>query len=272
MFARTLITLALFALGILASGAIEAQTPPYYVVRGIHPPVPAPFETVSLRFSQKDCSSFPREFRVEYVAGEIRVRLERVTGAICGLATTNYWHSEVRLGAFPSGTYTVDVADATGAAVPHFAPQRLTFQVVAPPVEPASSPTAPFMDFSGHWWNPGESGWGMTITQSASGQMFVVFFVYDSSGAPTWYVAPGGTWENPVSWRATLYRTSGPPLATFLDRTFNPDNVVRTPVGSLWLYLDSGPTAFESPDFERASASWLIDGSSTNRLIRRMRF
>jgi M6 family metalloprotease-like protein len=43
--------------------------------------------------------------------------------------------------------------------------------------------------YSGLWWVPAESGWGMSITQQA-GTNFMAWYTYDATGAPLWYVIP----------------------------------------------------------------------------------
>lgn len=40
--------------------------------------------------------------------------------------------------------------------------------------------------YTGLWWNPNESGWGMSITQHGN-MIFAVPYTYDSTGQPTWF-------------------------------------------------------------------------------------
>ncbi len=40
---------------------------------------------------------------------------------------------------------------------------------------------------TGMWWNPSESGWGITFTQQAN-IIFVALYTYDSTGTARWYV------------------------------------------------------------------------------------
>lgn len=52
-----------------------------------------------------------------------------------------------------------------------------------------------FTSFQGMWWGgPAENGWGVAIVQHAN-MLFNVIFAYDGAGNPTWYVQPGGVWE-----------------------------------------------------------------------------
>lgn len=39
----------------------------------------------------------------------------------------------------------------------------------------------------GLWWNPSESGWGMSVVQHGS-MIFNTFYTYDQAGSPVWYV------------------------------------------------------------------------------------
>ena len=52
----------------------------------------------------------------------------------------------------------------------------------------AASAITTSADYSDMWWNPNESGWGANMIQQED-VIFVTFFVYDSTGKPTWFVA-----------------------------------------------------------------------------------
>lgn len=74
------------------------------------------------------------------------------------------------------------------------------------------TPTAP-ANPSGLWWNPNESGWGMTVTQQ-SNIMFITIYTYAPGGAPVWYVASNCTVSS-AGCSGDLYRVDGGrPLAT----------------------------------------------------------
>ena len=45
------------------------------------------------------------------------------------------------------------------------------------------------------WWDPRESGWGMTLRQhSARQQISGSWYTYDSAGRPTWFAFGAGSW------------------------------------------------------------------------------
>jgi hypothetical protein len=77
------------------------------------------------------------------------------------------------------------------------------------------------------WWNPAAPGTGLTITQHASNQVFMVWYDYDAAGKQLWRVMPGGAWNDRVL-AGTLYETDGPP---YFQGAFDPSRVKLTPVG-----------------------------------------
>jgi hypothetical protein len=74
------------------------------------------------------------------------------------------------------------------------------------------------------WWvGPEETGWGVSIIEhphEVPGQnpiLFVLLFVYDNAGEPTWYVMPSGFWHSArnqydTTWYGSLYKPTGPPF------------------------------------------------------------
>ena len=50
-------------------------------------------------------------------------------------------------------------------------------------IDTAASPSV----ITGLWWNPNESGWGVTLTQQYD-VIFVAMYTYDNAGNPIWYV------------------------------------------------------------------------------------
>jgi len=70
------------------------------------------------------------------------------------------------------------------------------------------------------WWGGmSQNGWGIAVLQQAS-TLFAVWYTYDASGKPFWYVMPGGTWTAAGdTYLGTLYRTTGSP---WLGTTYDP--------------------------------------------------
>jgi len=62
-------------------------------------------------------------------------------------------------------------------------------------------------DFSDIWFDPAESGWGVTVSQSDAFQ-FLTFFIYGQDGKPTWYTAHV-TQDATGNYVGPLYATTG---------------------------------------------------------------
>ncbi|CAN5396629.1 hypothetical protein BH11PSE11_BH11PSE11_12970 [soil metagenome] len=81
--------------------------------------------------------------------------------------------------------------------------------------------------YTGLWWNPNESGWGMSVTQQGT-NIFLAKFTYDGAGIPTWYVVP----SCPVTGKSCtgdMYSvTGGTSLATAWNGTAKLVNKVGT--------------------------------------------
>lgn len=102
--------------------------------------------------------------------------------------------------------------------------------------------TAQAQNYSDIWWNPAESGWGLTIADHQS-QLFAVWFTYRQDGSPTWYVIPGGTFSNNRQrFQGDIYATSGP---SYSAATFDPAQVTATKVGTTTIdFTSSGAGTF----------------------------
>ena len=124
-------------------------------------------------------------------------------------------------------------------------------------------PAAPALaaDYSDIWWNPSESGWGVSITQQHQ-TLFAVWYAYGADGQSSWYVLPGGAWISGDTYSGTLYRAASAPVS-FLSGAFDPAAVTRTPVGTLALrFLNA----------DSAVLSWSIDGVAGAKPIARQGF
>jgi serine protease len=83
---------------------------------------------------------------------------------------------------------------------------------------------APAADLNDMWFNPAESGWGMSVVQHVSKNLFAVWYTYeqisatDLSTRPLWLVMPGGTWRSPNVFSTNIYRTTG----SYFSKPFDP--------------------------------------------------
>jgi hypothetical protein len=61
------------------------------------------------------------------------------------------------------------------------------------------------------WWGgPQQNGWGLAVLQQYR-TLFIVWFTYDGTGAPTWLVVPAGFWSDAQTWEGRVYRTTSSP-------------------------------------------------------------
>src|SRR5688572_32275614 len=84
---------------------------------------------------------------------------------------------------------------------------------------PAAAQSTPAANYTDMWWNPSESGWGISFQQHPTHQVFAVWYTYDpreltASGRhkPLWFVMPGGTWTTPTRLTGSVFVTNGVPF------------------------------------------------------------
>ena len=108
----------------------------------------------------------------------------------------------------------------------------MTFRRFALAVLLLASSAAFATDKTDLYYNPSESGWGMTLANQGD-TIFVTIYVYGPDNLPTWLVGTANLVSTDSSGVSTyggdLFRTQGPYYAF---PTFNPANVVATKVGT----------------------------------------
>lgn len=132
----------------------------------------------------------------------------------------------------------------------------LAYSALAQYLAPAN---APAFDYTDLWWNPNESGWGLSITQHASHMIFAAWFTYGPDGKATWYTMPGGTWTSPTTFTGTVYTASGPAF----NGPFDKSQVVSVPVGS---------AALSFSDASNGTLAYTVNGVSDRKTITRQPF
>lgn len=95
---------------------------------------------------------------------------------------------EIDLGRLPAGNYTLTVINAASGLN---TPSKAEYLNVPFTVTDARQlKAAPFvrLDYSGHWWDPNDSGWGLFIWHDARDNVLAALFTYGADGKPIWYV------------------------------------------------------------------------------------
>jgi len=119
-------------------------------------------------------------------------------------------------------------------------------------------------NYSDIWWNPAESGWGVTIADHES-NLFGVLYAYRADGKPVWYTIPGGTFSSDRrTFSGDIYMTRGP---SYTSATFDASQVVASKVGTATFdFAPSGQPAGS------AVLSYSINGVTKSSHIERQSF
>ena len=111
---------------------------------------------------------------------------------------------------------------------------------------------------TGLWWNPNESGWGITLTQQGP-IIFAAWYAYDQAGNPLWYVMSNCAISGNAC-TGDIYRVvGGMPLTSPWDGS----GKVVTTVGT-------GTLTFSGKD--NGTISYTINGVAGNKQITRQLF
>jgi hypothetical protein len=118
-------------------------------------------------------------------------------------------------------TMAIVAPGAGGAPRRGFAGRAFLGAVLVAAALPAFAQVAPAANYTDLWYLESESGWGVSITQHASNQVFAVWYTYDPRAQdpanpgrykPLWIVMSSGTWTSPTSVQGTAYVSSGRPF------------------------------------------------------------
>src|SRR5690606_26233488 len=105
---------------------------------------------------------------------------------------------------------------------------------------PAATGPGPTGNYTGAWWVPSESGWGLTAFQfdNESNTLFVMFFIYDSSGKAKWYELGGG-WSDVDVRSGDIFESTAAPWST----SYDPAQRAFTAAGNATLTFTSATSA-----------------------------
>ncbi len=220
----------------VAAGTVHAA-----VALTVVPANPRYMEPVYARLTQ---SPFPTE---NIVGARTTMSGNTITIEYGAMPDMGAVSTDVMLGRFPAGTYTVTAPEA-GPPV--------TFTVSPGPAITSGPAFAPAVNYTDLWWNPAESGWGMSITQGPTNELFAVWFVYDAAGNPTWFTLQPGKWDSLRGYSGPIYRTTGPAF----NIGFDPARVQAVQVGT---------GTFFFTDAMHGNFAYTISGQTGSKAIER---
>jgi chitinase len=109
------------------------------------------------------------------------------------------------------------------------------------------------------WWaGTAENGWGINIAQQDR-TLFAVWFTYDNDGMPTWFVMPGGAWNENV-FTGDIFSTLS---SAWVGATYDPTRLRATAIGTLSLN-------FANQD--NVTMIYTINGITQSKVITRQPF
>ena len=102
--------------------------------------------------------------------------------------------------------------------------------------------TAPLAGLSDMWWGgASQNGWGVAVLQQYA-TLFIVWYTYDASGAPTWYYAPAGNWTDGQTYSGRVYRTTS---SSWLGTTYDPSRFQSIDAGSFRIRFTGDNATFD---------------------------
>jgi hypothetical protein len=155
---------------------------------------------------------------------QARMENNRILVAYQALPEVCSYSYDVELGHLPTGTYQVEAQGILGNA-------SATFTVGAAAVPARYPGNVPAVDYTGLWWNPTESGWGLSIHHGPTDLLIAAWYVYGADREPVWYTLQSGEWRTAntfTTFEGPIYRTTGP----WFGGTYLPHAVAVAPVGT----------------------------------------
>ena len=242
----------------LAAATFALAALPAAAASTLVPAQPSAFDPVNLRMTVDSCTFVPATVNV--IADGAVLKVTQHLNNCLQPGTPRV--VDVRLGTLAPGDYRVEVYATQRTDT---APVETIRFSVLPRAEAAVFPPIPrpLTDYSGVWYNPDQSGWGLSLTQSPSHTVFGALFVYGGNNQPLWFTLQGGQWTSSTTWRGTLYRTTGP---AFSDPNFDPRLVLIQPAGEATIDFTAVPAT------GRATFTYNVNNIPVTSQIARMVF
>jgi hypothetical protein len=262
----------LFCILCLVNGAAIAQSPGLDDIElAIFPAQPFELETLRVRIPGSVFDQTAALLQRVSMPGGNRIVVDLKCGDPCiSLLPPEMPPRDIVLGQFPVGEYTLEVFLHTNGQ-PASAARLLARRPVTVTERPATTgvhmPPNRY-DFTDLWWDPNESGWGLSIYQRPDRTLFAAFYTYDDDHQAAFYTVQGGGWIDCATYVARLYRTTGSPALGPHDAS---DRSV-TDVGPVQLHFQSlaDRNCADSGAYSGGRFRYTIDGRTRDRPISRV--
>lgn len=147
----------------------------------------------------------------------------------------------IDLGRLPPGDYTLSTVDAPCKRDGILVGTDLNkFGFKVNDGRPKNSVASPTIDYSGHWWDENDPGWGLFMWHDDTNNLMAAWFTYTAEGKPAWYVFQP-TWQRQdLTTRADILQTDKPPGSSSPPTGTTQFTTVGT--ASLGFFFNKNPT------------------------------
>jgi hypothetical protein len=190
-----IVLLAIAVSIVMLTGAAQAQELleglPVGSLGSLLPKNPNSVDNIRLNLYDQTCGGGLRytgnPYRVSMAQNNITVNLGEQASNPFGLCPPGP-REEIDLGRLPAGNYTLTLISSGGKYGPGTIVDKFPFVVT----DARATKAAPYvrLDYSGTWWDPNDSGWGLFIWQDAKQPVDVLlaaWFTFAADGKPVWY-------------------------------------------------------------------------------------
>ena len=243
------------------SASTFAQTAPSIA---ISPAAPSSADSITMRIHHGQPPFWSADsHRVSQEGNRVRVTLGRVTSILLpGVIPPflpGFEYTNIDLGKFPAGSYTVDVVTAATTT------QGETLVAIGIPLvvsDARTLKTAPYvqLNYADQWWNPAESGWGLFIWHDKLDRLLGAWFTYGSDNKAEWYTIQVGSWValGRDRYDGQLIKTTGPSFAAFV-----PGSAVQVQV--------VGTASLNFTDANNGTFTYTLNGVTQTKTITRFK-
>lgn len=113
-------------------------------------------------------------------------------------------------------------------------------------------------DYTGPWYNAGESGWGLSVFKGGSGGYGIIMYHFNQPRNPTWYFMAGGSFSG-TTYTASVTQYTGP----WYGEAFTAVPVNIAPVGTVSINFTSESAG---------TITYTISGVTVTKSITRLSF
>ncbi len=227
---KSVVCLALLSFSAIAIPAFAQNLPASTV---LVPANPTSADAIKLSLKDTTCGGINRylgnPYRVSMVQNAITVSLGEKTPIgvpLCPAAP----QEEIDLGRLPAGNYTLTVNHYAPPGTGPF-PVFTNYAFMVTDARANKADKYVRLDYSGHWWDPNDSGWGLFIWQDArspTDSLLAAWFTYAADGKPNWYVFQPAWQTSTATQTAPLANSTRLPGATSPPPTAGTPSAVGT--------------------------------------------